>query len=45
VELLKKLVDDGAVKIQLPKDTTIRVINVEVLPDRGIDISIAQFII
>ena len=39
VDLLKKLVYDGAVKIQLKKDITIRVINAEVLPDRGIAFS------
>ena len=36
---MKKLVYDGAVKIQLKKDITIRVINAEVLPDRGIAFS------
>ena len=36
---MKKLVYDGAVKIQLKKDITIRVINAEVISDRGIAFS------
>lgn len=42
VDLLKEKAYGGALKIQLQKDTTIRVINVEVLPDRGIAISLTN---
>lgn len=42
VDLLKEKTYEGALKIQLQKDTTIRVINVEVLPDRGIAISLTN---
>ena len=35
VDLLKFKVEMGSVKIQLPKDLTVRVTHVEVLPNRG----------
>ena len=42
MDQLKEKVYDSALKIQLQKDTTIRVLNVEVLPDRGIATSLTN---
>ena len=35
MDLLKFKVEMGSVKVQLPKDLTVRVTHVEVLPNRG----------